>query len=80
MVLASAVVHEVHVGRRGARAERLLLSRLEQRAQLCVAVIASLDRVAVDHERDVVQKRASVHVADVDCPLQRSAEGVECAD
>ena len=79
-VLASALVDEVQVRRCRPGAARLLLSSLEQRAQFRVAVAGSPDRIAVDPERDVVQKRATVHVAQIDRSFQRSAEGVERAD
>ena len=68
-VLGSAVIDEVHVGRGRAGAERLLLRGLEQRAQLGVAVARLSDRVRVYPERDVVQKWATVHVAEVDRPV-----------
>ena len=70
----------MQVGRRGAGAARLLLSGLEQRAELGVAVAGSPDRVAVYPERDVVDKRATVHVAEIDRPFQRGTEGVERAE
>ncbi len=79
-MLASALVDEVQVRRCRPGAARLLLSSLEQRAQFRVAVAGSPDRIAVDPERDVVQKRATVHVAQIDRSFQRSAEGVERAD
>jgi len=74
------MVDEVHVGRGGARAERLLSSGLEQHPQLGVAVAGLSDCVRVHSERDVVQKRASVHVAEIDRPFQRGAERIERAN
>ena len=54
--------------------------RVEQRAQLRVAVLAALDRLGVDAERDVVDEHAPVDLGEVDRALAAVDERVEGAD
>jgi hypothetical protein len=68
------------LGDTGTGAARLKFDGLEQRAQLGVAVAGVLDRVGVDPERYVVQKRATVHIAKIDRPFKRRPEGVKRAN
>jgi hypothetical protein len=73
------VVDEAHRGQRRARTEDLR-GRLEQRAELCVAVGRALHGCPVDPERDVVEEQATVHLADVDRAFEPIGERVERAD
>ena len=51
--------------------------RVEQRADLRVAVAAALDRLGVEPERDVVDEHAAIDLGEVDTPLPSVDKGVE---
>ena len=75
----AVVVDEAQSGQRRARTAHLR-GRLEQRADLCVAIGRPLHGCPVDPERDVVEEQATVHVADIDRAFERIGERVERAD
>ncbi len=73
------LVHEAHVVQ--LRAGTQYLSRgFEERARLRIAIALPLHCRGVDAERDVVEKRTAVHIAEVDRPFDRISERVERAD
>ena len=73
------VVDEGHSRQFRARTEHFR-SRLEQRARLRAAIALPLHGGAVDAERHVVEKRATVHLADVDRAFDRLGERIEGAN
>ena len=73
------VVDKAHAGQFGARTQHLGRG-LEERARLRIAIALPLHGRPVHTERHVVEKRAPVHVAEVDGPFERIGERVERPD
>ncbi len=63
-----------------ARGSRDLRDRVEQGAQLRVAIAAALNRLRVQTERDIVHEHAPVDLGQIDALLPAADEGVERAD
>jgi hypothetical protein len=78
-VLVAQVVDELQFGHGAARAEHLG-GGLHQRSHSRVAVFRLADGIAVDPERDVVEKDAVVHLTHVDRSLDAVRERIERAD
>jgi hypothetical protein len=78
-VQSPTVVHELKVAC-GATWAKHLGRRPQQGSRLGVSVRRLLNRVAVDPERDVVEKQAAVHLRHVDDALNSIGERVERTD